>query len=201
MSSFPKCLEGKIFSIQSFQSGTGFATCKGSARSRKFFPRKESRQNSCVLREEAKSIHPQDDYKEAAELAFYLLGGPETKIWKTCGANHHARWKSNLLHAPKMFIFKKDLLNSGVVKLKIFLTFSSFLYDKAWLEATKGSDVPVNDIQLYKNLGALGQISSFSVAAHKAHEVLNWHSWHLTEVSVFSLFSNKFSAYEKLKLR
>ena len=65
--------------------------CKGSARSRKFFPQKESRQNLCVLREEAKSIHPPDDYKEAAELALYLLGGPETKIWKTCGANHHAR--------------------------------------------------------------------------------------------------------------
>ena len=99
-----------------------------------------------------------------------------------------------------MFIFKKGLLNSDVVKLKIFLTFSSFLYVKAWLEATKGSDAPVNDIQLYKNLGVLGQISSFSVSAHKAHEVLNWHSWYLTEVSVFSLFPNKFSANEKTKI-
>ena len=85
---------------------------------------KKKADKACVfLEKEAKSKHPQDDYEEA----LYLLGGPESKIWKTCGANHHARWKSNLLYAPKMFIFKKDLLNSDTVKLKIFLTFSSFL--------------------------------------------------------------------------
>ena len=81
------------------------------------------------------------------------------------------------------------------------MTFSSVLYVKAWLEATKGSDAPVNDIQLYRDLGALGQISDFSVVAHKAQKDLNRHSWYLTEeVSVLSLFSNNLSANEKTKI-
>ena len=81
------------------------------------------------------------------------------------------------------------------------MTFSSVLHAKAWLDATKGSDAPVNDIQLYKDLGALAQISGFSVAAHKAHKVLNRHSCYLTEeVSVFSLFSDKLFANEKTKI-
>ena len=132
------------------------------------FLKKKADETCVFLEKEAKSKHPRDDYKEAAELVLYLLGGPEPKIWKTCGANHHARWMSNLLYAPKMFIFKEGLLNSDVIKLKVLLTFSSVLYVKAWLEAAKGSDAPVNDIQFYKDLGALGQISGFSAEAHEA---------------------------------
>ncbi|XP_065684432.1 uncharacterized protein LOC124807637 [Hydra vulgaris] len=113
------------------------------------------------LEKQVKCKHRRGDYKEAAEIALYLLGKPEPKVWKTCGANHHARWMSHLLYAPKI-IFKEDLLDSDMEKLKIFLTFSSVLYVKAWLEATKGSDAPINDINLYNDLGALEQISGFS---------------------------------------
>ena len=85
-----------------------------------FFKRKAD--EKCVfLEKEIKSKHPGDDYNKVAELALYLLGRPEPKIWKTCGANHHDRWMPHLLYVPKIFIFKEDLLNSDVVKLKIFL--------------------------------------------------------------------------------
>jgi hypothetical protein len=165
------------------------------------FLKKKADETRVFLEKQVKCKHRRGDYKEAAELALYLLGGPEPKVWKTCGANHHARWMSHLLYAPKMFIFKEDLLDSDIAKLKIFLTFSSVIYVKAWLEATKGSDAPINDIHLFNDLGALGQITGFSNAAQKAQEVLNRHSWYLTEeVSVFSLFSNKVSAKEKANI-
>ena len=109
-------------------------------RSQNSFLKKKADKTRVFLEKEEKSKHQRDDYEEAAELALYLLGRPEPKIWKTCGANHHARWKSNLLYATKILIFKKDLPNSDVVKLKIFLTFISFLHVKTWLEATKGFD-------------------------------------------------------------
>ena len=63
------------------------------------------------LEKEVRSKQPRDDYKDAAELALYLFGGPESKKWIACGTNHHARWVSHLLYAPKMFICKEKRLS------------------------------------------------------------------------------------------
>nr|XP_047123876.1 uncharacterized protein LOC124806781 [Hydra vulgaris] len=145
--------------------------------------------------------HPRDNYKEAAELAIFLLGGEEPKKWKTCSAHHHARWMAHLLYAPKMLIFKKDLTESDFKNLKIFLTFSSAIYIKAWLEAPKACDAPINNIKLFNDLEALKGIPNFGVPAEKAQYVLSRHSWYLTEqVSVLSLFSNKLSLNVKDKI-
>ena len=49
-----------------------------------------------------------EDYKEAAEIAYVLLGGQDIAItFRKPGAFHHARWMANILYYGKMLLFNQ----------------------------------------------------------------------------------------------
>ena len=96
---------------------------------------------------------PRDDYRESCELALVLLSQTpdrwlERDHWIAPGAVSNARWMSALLYAPKMFAFSGQITEWNkdfVDALEMFLTFTSLVYVRYWMQATIGRDAPVLD--------------------------------------------------------
>ena len=115
----------------------------------------------------------------------------ERDRWIAPGAVSNARWMSALLYAPKMFAFSgqitewnKDFVNA----LEMFLTFTSLVYVRYWMQATIGRDAPVLDLALFKELFDLRNF--LPNVADAALAKLKNHAWYLTpEIVVFSLCS------------
>ena len=75
--------------------------------------------------------------------------------WKTPGASSHARWMSKIIYAPKMLAFSSQMQEWDEIfisKLQHFVTFTSYVYLKYWMQASQGRDAPILDIALHKEL-------------------------------------------------
>ena len=60
--------------------------------------------------DQLEKIQPRDDYLELRELAMIFLGNvpPRGVKFRAPGPVHHARWISKLLHAFKIWMFRKQ---------------------------------------------------------------------------------------------
>ena len=147
---------------------------------------------------------PRDDYKEIAVLAHVSMGevppgGAHT--WLKPGATHKARFLNFGIYVLKMFMFSdqmgysRDVVNG----LQRVASFISLIYARFFLTASKGSDAPINDLDMFKDL--FFYKSHDDTIASKGLEVLQRHGWYLDQSVVpFALFSPKLSNDEKENL-
>ena len=147
---------------------------------------------------------PRNDYREACELALIMLSEEperwrEKTRWQTPGAISNARWMAKIIYAPKMLAFSNQMKGwdeEFVSKLRDFVTFTSYVYVRYWMQASIGRDAPILDLTLYKELLQLQDL--FPRMADAALQKLQKHTWYLTpEVVVFSLCSRLASESEK----
>ena len=97
---------------------------------------------------------PRDDYKESCELALIMLSvKPHRWLkkdhWLSPGAFSNARWMASLLYAPKMLAFGQQMENWSeeyMNKIEKFVTFTSLLYVRYWIQSANGRDAPYLDL-------------------------------------------------------
>lgn len=136
------------------------------------------------------------------ELCLLVLGHPlKNYKFKKPGANHHARWMSKIIYSFKIFLFRKqfELSLEEQSNFKEMCLFSSLIYVKTWIQCPLTSDAPGNDLNFYKLLQKYEVVSK--TVSEVAIEKFKNHLWYLgLELVVFSLFSNKITPKEKLKM-
>ena len=104
-----------------------------------------------------------------------------------------------MLYAPKMLAFSSQMEGwdeDFKMKLTDFVTFTSYVDVKYWMQASHGRDAPILDLALYKELVQLQGL--FPRMADAALKKLQNHTWYLApEVVVFSLCSKLATDSEK----
>ena len=144
-----------------------------------------------------------DDYRELVELGMLLLGElpPGGMTWKKPGATHKARFCNFGIYICKALAFSDqiDIVEEDKVNLTRIVTFLCTLYIPFFVSGSIGSDAPVNDLHLFKQLAHFSLIDPELADAAKA--VLLRHTWYLQEETVpMALFSDKLSLDDKSRL-
>ena len=101
-----------------------------------------------------------NDYREACELALVMLSEEperwrEKDRWNIPGAISNARWMAKMLYAPKILAFSSQMEGwdeDFKMKLTDFVTFTSYVDMKYWMQASHGRDALILDLALYKEL-------------------------------------------------
>ena len=82
-----------------------------------------------LSQEELSGLLPRGDYTELAELTLFYLGGldqADLKIHRP-GAIHRARWMARIIHAQKIVILKKTILDTMNPRKRWI---SDYIFDK-----------------------------------------------------------------------
>ena len=125
---------------------------------------------------------PRDDYKEMAVLALVSLGevAPGGAYpWLKPGATHRARFLNFGIYILKMFMFSdqmgysRDVVNG----LQRVASFISLIYARFFLTASEGSEAPINDLDMFKDL--FFYKSHDDSIASEGLEVLKRHGWYI----------------------
>lgn len=98
---------------------------------------------------------PRDDYLELLEMVILFAGGTSSSGRKFAppGPTHFARWMQKLIHAFKLFLFRKkfrmtEAEEKGVRDICIF---GVLIYIKYWFSCRSAISAPNNDLQLLKS--------------------------------------------------
>ncbi|XP_043196830.1 uncharacterized protein LOC122367621 [Amphibalanus amphitrite] len=96
-----------------------------------------------------------------------------------------ARWMAHVIYGIKMFLFRHQLLELGIIskdmhdKLRRFAVFVCLFYVKEWLTCTTAADAAVSDLSRYQDLNVLRRVDP--KVAEAAMEVYGRHTWYLTQ--------------------
>lgn len=142
---------------------------------------------------------PRNDYLELIELCLLVLGHPIDKYtFKSCTADHHARWMSKLIYSFKIYLFRDQfpLSKEEEDNMRNFCLFGCLVYVKYWIQCPQPTDAPINDLCFYKEIENYKLLNK--EVADSALDKLQNHLWYLSsELVVLALFSDKVSVQEK----
>lgn len=154
-----------------------------------------------IISSHAKSKLIRDDYAELNDLVLKFLGVETESPFRVVGARNNARWMCRILYAFKTYLFRDHLQldEKFLDSLERFCIFIALIYAKHWNVCSITVDAPYNDLQLMKELydyiAIDEEIADVAMGAHERH------LWYLSdELIVLSLFSNKVSTQEKIRM-
>lgn len=150
---------------------------------------------------------PREDYKEFLELTLLFLGEkpnkshPNSLLFRSPGAVHHARWMAKAIYCLKIFLFRNEFQLStleinGLRRICIFIV---EVYVEAWFSAPLAVEAPYQDfvflrkLENFKNIDA--EISLVALKKFKNH------LWYLSPEAVgLAFFDNNVPVSTKQKM-
>lgn len=150
---------------------------------------------------------PREDYKEFLELTLLFLGQkpekthPNSLMFRSPGAVHHARWMAKAIYCLKIFLFRNEFQLSATELngLRQICVFIAEVYVEAWFSAPLAIKAPYQDFLFLQKLENFKKIDA--AISYVALKKFRNHLWYLSPEAVgLAFFDSNVSLFSKQKM-